>query len=197
MTERLGLLLDLAHPVDDHWGRLTSFLRLTQHQSRILGDDLKLAAGKPCRLVVLDEENVLLAPESAVGDIHIDGILEPHEVRDPELLLSMVNTLEEGGKLPPVIVEPDGTALCGSHRIAAYRIMQWRRRSGCAEDGYEDWDGMMGERAVVLTFEQASQLQAWMVGSRAEGSNRVPSWGDCHGYCIEQGWVPEEPQSTQ
>lgn len=47
----------------------------------------------------------------------------PHEIRDPEKLQSMIDTLRNGGTLPPVVVCGD-QALTGSHRIAAWEACQ-------------------------------------------------------------------------
>lgn len=43
----------------------------------------------------------------------------PHEVRDQEKLQSMIDELEDGNDLPPVVVIGE-QALTGSHRIAAW-----------------------------------------------------------------------------
>lgn len=43
----------------------------------------------------------------------------PHEIKDKAKLQSMIDTLEKGGQLPPVVVYGND-ALTGSHRIAAW-----------------------------------------------------------------------------
>lgn len=44
----------------------------------------------------------------------------PHEVRDTEKLKHMIETLNNGGKLPAVVVIGE-FALTGSHRLAAWK----------------------------------------------------------------------------
>lgn len=43
----------------------------------------------------------------------------PHEVRDDAKITSMICAIEDGRKLPPIIVQGH-TAFCGTHRIAAW-----------------------------------------------------------------------------
>lgn len=47
----------------------------------------------------------------------------PHEVRDEAKLQSMIATLQNGGKLPPVVVCGDD-AFTGSHRLAAWEACE-------------------------------------------------------------------------
>jgi hypothetical protein len=49
----------------------------------------------------------------------------PHGVQDGDKLAAMVEALREGRPLPPIVSEPGGyNAICGSHRIAAWRAAE-------------------------------------------------------------------------
>ena len=51
------------------------------------------------------------------------GYEPPHEVRDTAKLAAMIATLEAGGELPAILVTGE-TALCGSHRLAAWEACE-------------------------------------------------------------------------
>lgn len=69
----------------------------------------------------------------------------PHEVKDKAKLQSMIDTLENGGQLPPVVVYGND-AYTGSHRIAA-------------------WDACeMDTQAIELTDQEFILARAMMNG---------------------------------
>lgn len=71
----------------------------------------------------------------------------PHEVRDEDKLQAMIDTLENGGSLPPVIVY-GYDAYTGSHRIAA-----WLECDMDADTIELDDEEFMTARALAMGYD--------------------------------------------
>ena len=69
----------------------------------------------------------------------------PHEVRDDNKLNSMIEALESGKELPPILVQ-GYTAFTGSHRIAAWDYCEIEAE--VVELSYEDYIAAMQEMGL-------------------------------------------------
>ncbi len=75
----------------------------------------------------------------------------PHQAFDRSLLASMLNTLRTGGSLPAILVDEEGQAYSGSHRIEAMlRAQQYEQHSALELD------------VVIITMEQRGQIMESM-----------------------------------
>jgi len=50
-------------------------------------------------------------------------IIPPHDANNNSKLSSMISFLEQGGKLPSVVMLPTGKCITGSHRYEAYKTL--------------------------------------------------------------------------
>ncbi len=71
----------------------------------------------------------------------------PHQAFDRTRLASMVNALRTGGSLPAILVDEEGQAYSGSHRIEAVAIANQYEKFECLEIG-----------VVIITMEERTQI---------------------------------------
>jgi len=79
----------------------------------------------------------------------------PHQVRDQEMLDAMIQTLESGGDLPPVVVLGDD-ALTGSHRLAAWEACQMEAEVVEIED--EDYVAAMEHLGLDPIYDDPTDM---------------------------------------
>ena len=91
----------------------------------------------------------------------------PHDATDETKLASMIQTLNAGETLPHIVALPDGTAISGSHRIAAWdacdmdhsaiELIDEQIDAAMRHANIEDWDEFADNeemcRAVYATCE--------------------------------------------